>query len=558
MGLEPGYLVSPHVKLVRMLKRGGMGSVWIAEHLGLSTQVAVKFIATTVADDPAMVARFTREATLAAQIKSPHVVHIYDHGITPEGDPFIIMELLEGEDLQGRLKREIMLSVHEIATILLQTCKVLGKAHQVGVVHRDIKPSNIFMLEGDEGEIFVKLLDFGVAKTGDGAELTSTGAMVGTVVYMSPEQLLSARRVDHRADLWSLAVVAYRALTGALPFKDDEGLGALCRALESGIFFPPTELVPTLPRDLDAWFERAFKREPSERFASAREFVEEFFVAGGIGGGVGPPSSRSVSMPLMLSKSKGLGESTKLDLTAVPRISPVPQPMRLIPVPAGKLLRAEAATGVTGVTRGDGPRSGSIPTLDAPRSAARSESSDRDRSPSVSVTPELAAAMVDEIGSIAAAAAAPRSLEGEPRLQPRRSPLRALMVALVAILGLGGVAVGGARIFGVPRFVPARWGAVLAGEPRAPSFEAAPTTNAEPATNGAPTTNAAPDVAPASTVSGAVPPAASAPSPAVSASALASARPPASAPPAPSSSSKPPGAPRGPTRNRRPAKDYGF
>lgn len=556
MGLEPGYLVSPHVKLVRMLKRGGMGSVWIAEHLGLSTQVAVKFIANSVADDPAMVARFTREATLAAQIKSPHVVHIYDHGITPEGDPFIIMELLEGEDLQGRLKRELMLSVHEIATILLQTCKVLGKAHQVGVVHRDIKPSNIFLLESDEGDIFVKLLDFGVAKTGEGAELTSSGAMVGTVVYMSPEQLLSARRVDHRADLWSLAVVAYRALTGALPFKDDEGLGALCRALESGIFFPPTELVPTLPRELDAWFERAFKREPSERFASAREFIEEFFMAGGISGGIGPPSSRSASMPPMPSKpskSKGLGESTKLELTAPPRSSPAPQPkpVQLIPAPAGKLTRAE---GATAETRGDGPGSIATPTLDAPRTAARSEPSDRDRSPSVAVASDLSAAMFDEIGSIAAAAGAPRSL-GEPRRQPRRSPLRTLMVALGAILGLAGVAVGGARIFGVPRFVPARWGAVIAGEPRASSVQVA-TTNAEPSTSGAPATNAVPEVAPASTLSGAVPPAASAPSPAVSASALASARHAASAPPAPPR--PPPGSPRNPTRSRKPEKDYGF
>src|SRR5262245_40600415 len=143
MGLEPGYLVSQHVKLVRMLKRGGMGSVWIAEHLALKTQVAVKFMSVGIADDPAMVTRFIPEATYAAQIKSRHVVYVHDHGMTPEGDPFIVMELLEGEDLASRMKRLGPLPLEEVATVLLQTCRVLGKAHQIGIIHRDIKPSNI-------------------------------------------------------------------------------------------------------------------------------------------------------------------------------------------------------------------------------------------------------------------------------------------------------------------------------------------------------------------------------------------------------------------------------
>jgi eukaryotic-like serine/threonine-protein kinase len=551
MGLEPGYLISPHVKLVRMLKRGGMGSVWIAEHLGLSTQVAVKFIATAVAHDPAMVARFTREATLAAQIKSPHVVHIYDHGITPGGDPFIIMELLEGEDLQVRLKREGTLSVQVTATILLQTGKVLSKAHQIGVVHRDIKPSNLFLLESDEDEIFVKLLDFGVAKTSEGTELTSTGAMVGTVVYMSPEQLVSARRVDHRADLWSLAVVAYRALTGALPFKDDEGLGALCRSLESGIFFPPTDLVPALPRALNAWFERAFKRDPAERFASAREFVEEFFLAGGIVGGLGPPSSRSASRPPGMMNSPVRITNTKLDLTALKRTSPPPPAARRTPEPAAGV---GSENGDISAKSPDGPRSGSIPTLDASSTAARAELADRGRSPSVSVMPERSAAMVEEIGSIAAASAAPRSLGGEPHAPPRRSPLRARMVTFAAILGLVGVSVGGARTFGVPRFVPARWGASLAGQPTATGVDVALAPAAAPA---GPVASAL-DVAPASTTSGASLASPRASSPAGSTSASAYPRASASARAVPSSASKPAGATRGPTRIRKPEKDYGF
>src|SRR5262245_20579689 len=145
MGLAPGYLVSKHVKLVRELQRGGMGSVWIADHLALETQVAVKFMAAAIAKDPAATARFTREATSAAQIKSPHVVQVHDHGVTPEGVPFMVMELLHGEDLSSRLKRCGPLSIDASAEIVFQVCRVLSRAHQLGIIHRDIKPSNIFL-----------------------------------------------------------------------------------------------------------------------------------------------------------------------------------------------------------------------------------------------------------------------------------------------------------------------------------------------------------------------------------------------------------------------------
>jgi serine/threonine-protein kinase len=283
MGLGPGYLISKHVKLVRMLGRGGMGSVWIADHLALKTQVAVKFMSSALATDPNMLTRFEREATSAAQIKSPHVVHILDHGVTGDAMPYIVMELLEGEDLSMRLKRTGPLPPEDVATIVLQTCKALGKAHKLGIVHRDVKPSNIFLLDTD-GDIFVKVLDFGIAKPGgkETSDVTSTGAIVGTIVYMSPEQLLNAKHVDYRADLWSVAVVAYRAMTGHLPFSDEDGLGSLCLAFEQGSFVPPSEINPRLTPAIDAWFKRAFKRDPAARFPSMKEMVSELFMAIGV------------------------------------------------------------------------------------------------------------------------------------------------------------------------------------------------------------------------------------------------------------------------------------
>ncbi len=280
MGLGPGYMVSKHVKLVRLLGRGGMGSVWIADHLGLKTQVAVKFVSEMHASDPAMRTRFQREATSAAQIGSPHIVNIHDHGITGDGIPYMVMELLDGEDLSVRIKRAAPLPLDEVAKIVSQTCKALGKAHRRGIVHRDIKPSNIFLLD-TEGDVFVKVLDFGIAKPGGGesSEVTSTGMIVGTLLYSSPEQLLNARSVDFRADLWSLGVVAYRAMTAKLPFSDKDGLGALFWAMETGRFVPPSQIVSSIPPEVDEWYKQAFEHDPEARFGSAREMANALYTA---------------------------------------------------------------------------------------------------------------------------------------------------------------------------------------------------------------------------------------------------------------------------------------
>ncbi len=282
MGVGPGYAISKHVKLVRLLSRGGMGSVWIADHLALKTRVAVKFMSDMFSDDAGMLTRFQREATSAAQIGSPHIVSIHDHGIAADGTPYMVMELLEGEDVSARIKRAGPLPLEHVAKIVSQTCKALGKAHRLGIVHRDIKPNNIFLVDA-EGDIFVKVLDFGIAKPGGGesSEVTSTGAIVGTVIYASPEQLVNAKSVDFRADLWSLGVVAYRAMTGKLPFSDANGIGALALAQANEQFVPPSKMVNDIPLEVDEWCKRAFKYDPAARFESAREMADAFYTACG-------------------------------------------------------------------------------------------------------------------------------------------------------------------------------------------------------------------------------------------------------------------------------------
>ena len=216
MELAEDTVIAQKFRLVRELGRGGMGSVWLAQHTELGTPCAVKFIDNAAATSPEMRERFAREARAAAQLRSPHVVQIFDHGIF-EGIPYIAMELLEGEDLGKRLGRVGRMRPEEVVAILAPVARALGKAHTLGIVHRDLKPENIFLVRDDEREL-VKILDFGIAKVNTNAlereASTRTGALLGTPYYMSPEQAQGTKKVDHRSDVWSVGVIALEALTG--------------------------------------------------------------------------------------------------------------------------------------------------------------------------------------------------------------------------------------------------------------------------------------------------------------------------------------------------------
>lgn len=287
---NPGMLVGSNVRLKSVLGRGGMGSIWLAEHLSLEIDVAVKFLSPELASLPEAKARFEREAATVAQLKNPHVVKIFDRGVTPDGLPYIVMELLEGEDLARHIDRLGPLPLEEVALVVYQVSRALSGAHAMGMVHRDIKPDNIFLIDAD-GELFVKVLDFGIAKRIQDRVLnvTSETSMMGTPHYMSPEQIVSPRDVDFRSDCWALAAVAYTALTGRVPF-DGETMGALCVAVNAGEFEPVTRWRPSLPPALDRWFERAFQRDPAARFASIQDMATAFDLCAGTVSG-GPSSS---------------------------------------------------------------------------------------------------------------------------------------------------------------------------------------------------------------------------------------------------------------------------
>jgi eukaryotic-like serine/threonine-protein kinase len=281
MGLEPGYNVNEHVRLVRHLGRGGMGSVWVARHEKLALDVAVKFVAADLlkADDPLVLSRFKREAQLAAKLDNPHTVRILDHGVSKEGGPYIVMELLEGQSIADKLRVEKRIKVSEAVDIVDQIAVGLTHAHALGIVHRDIKPPNLFLAKPRAGRELVKIVDFGIAKTSQPTEsdsmATSSGVLIGTPQYMSPEQLMRAAPADASADLWALAVVAYEMVTGRLPFMG-ETLAATLVAITRADVVPPTKTVPGLAGALDVFFRRALSVEPSRRYANATGFASAF------------------------------------------------------------------------------------------------------------------------------------------------------------------------------------------------------------------------------------------------------------------------------------------
>ncbi len=262
-----------------------MGSVWEGIHATLGTRVAVKFIDAEHAESPEARRRFENEARAAATLRSKHVVEVYDHGLMDDGRPFIVMEFLEGEPLDKRLDQVGRISPADTARVVAQVCRALAKAHPAGIVHRDLKPDNVFLVWDDEdGSDVAKVVDFGIAKFTDSKGPTSatrTGSVLGTPYYMSPEQARGLRTVDYRSDLWSVGVIAFRCMTGHLPFEG-EAVGDVLVKLCTAPLPVPSQYVPDLPVGFDAWFARALSREPEGRFQSAAELASSLATVCGV------------------------------------------------------------------------------------------------------------------------------------------------------------------------------------------------------------------------------------------------------------------------------------
>lgn len=276
--LSPRVIAGKY-EVLRVLGRGGMGVVFEARHVTTGRRVAVKEIA--IGNDQKLVDRFERETRATGAIDSRHVPPVLDAGSDPiTQHPFLVMELLHGVDLQVYFSEHGPVGEDVALRIAAQACAGLVRAHAAGVVHRDIKPANLFLAKRD-GELVVQVLDFGVARikeqlaTNQNPTLTVTGVMLGTPLYMSPEQVVSgAKELDQRTDLWSLAIVLYEALAGEPPHADCETLGGLMVAICGKRAKPLRELAPNVSKEVEALVMRALELDPANRFPTAEVFLE--------------------------------------------------------------------------------------------------------------------------------------------------------------------------------------------------------------------------------------------------------------------------------------------
>ena len=271
--VKPGDVLGGKYRVERILGAGGMGVVVAARHIELNQRVALKFMLKEAMTDPSHGERFLREAKSAVQLKSIHTAKVVDVGKLGNGDPYMVMEYLEGHDLDAELQKRGPLPPHVAVDFILQASEALAEAHGLSIVHRDIKLKNLFLTSTVDGRPLVKVLDFGLAKTigqHNDVSLTAVNSVFGSPQYMSPEQMRSAKDVDFRSDIWSLGICLYELLTGRVPF-DASGVAEICAMVLKDPVPPPTRIVSTIPFDLEQVVMRCLEKDPARRFQSIAE-----------------------------------------------------------------------------------------------------------------------------------------------------------------------------------------------------------------------------------------------------------------------------------------------
>ena len=317
---KPGDTIDGKYALIRLLGTGGMGVVFEAEHLRLKQRCAIKMLSPEMLGQPEIVHRFEREARASALLRSPHVTRVTDVATTPDGVPYIVMELLSGHDLDSVLVERGSLPFAEAVDYLLQACIAIAEAHHAGIIHRDLKPGNLFVAHSQEG-VMVKVLDFGISKIlAEASNLTSANMTMGTALYMSPEQLRSAAKVDARSDIWSLGVILYELLCGEPPFRGTPAQIAVAIVSDK----PPDlgERVP-IPPGLAAAVHRALQRAPADRFSTIADFAEAiapFAPVGSVGhGALSQLSRRSPPSMFVLPATTSVPQVVDVGAPTVPR-----------------------------------------------------------------------------------------------------------------------------------------------------------------------------------------------------------------------------------------------
>ncbi|MBK9261952.1 MAG: protein kinase [Polyangiaceae bacterium] len=278
--LKVGNIIAGKYRVERILGQGAMGMVVAAMHIDLHERRAIKFMLPTALGDNDGVERFLREARACAKLKSKHVAAVYDVGRLETGAPYIVMEYLEGTDLKDVLQVQRVLPVPQAVDYMLQALEAVGEAHQAGIVHRDLKPANMYLASGVGGVPCIKILDFGIAKLAPSPafgpeiqEMTTTAMIMGSPLYMSPEQMRSSRHVDARSDIWALGVVLFRMVTGTTPFHAPTPPELFAMVLKDAA--PrPSSLNPQIPPGFEAIILKCLDKDPNQRWSSAAELAD--------------------------------------------------------------------------------------------------------------------------------------------------------------------------------------------------------------------------------------------------------------------------------------------
>ncbi|HEY6105026.1 MAG TPA: serine/threonine-protein kinase, partial [Anaeromyxobacteraceae bacterium] len=353
-----GVILGDRYRLLSRIGEGGMGTVYLAEHVALGKRVAVKVLRLEYSRDEELVRRFEQEARAASQIGHENIVDVMDFGRTPGRSLYFVMEALEGESLARLIHRGGALPVDRALGVLSQICRALGAAHARGVVHRDLKPENVLLVARDDGTDLVKVLDFGISKTHgvpDGGRITRAGSIIGTPEYMAPEQAM-ATAVDHRCDVYAFGVLAYEMFTGSLPFQGETPLATLLKH-QGEPPEPPTRRRPDLPPEAEAMVLRALVKRPEGRQQDMSEVAADLSRALAAVGlapisapmkGMPPPPAGGTARFPSLGRSSIRGETVALEpddvVSAPPRraIAPAPAPAvgRTVPTPPPDFDRA--------------------------------------------------------------------------------------------------------------------------------------------------------------------------------------------------------------------------
>jgi len=362
-----GETLDGRYRVVSRLGEGGMGVVYRATHLELGVEVAVKVLREEALGDQEAVTRFYREARAASALKGPHVARVLDVGRLASGSPYLVMEFLEGNDLDAELERRGALPVGESVRYVLETCDAMSEAHALGIVHRDLKPANLFLARAANGRTSIKVLDFGISKLVDPQDqrVTQTQAVFGTPLYMAPESLRSTKHADARADVWALGVILYELLAGRPPF-----LGESASAVTVAITLdPPAPLRaarPEVPPELEAAILRALEKKADLRFASVDELaraIEPFSEMPSRtwnfshAGRVSLAGTERLSLPA--STDDGAARTLRLDgagtplATTAPTAKPVPNRAIAIAL-GGALVATVVVVGAVAAFRGPG------------------------------------------------------------------------------------------------------------------------------------------------------------------------------------------------------------